>query len=160
MIGLPNPYVLLGVALAAVAIAAGSYVKGHNDGYQSLKADWDDQQVRQQAEYAERWRLQAEDLKALAAEKQKEQVTYEQNLRAVSVQRDALLASVRNRPERAAVPASGAAAEACTGATGRELSRPDAEFLARLAGRADDLREALRRCQGGDVAEEGGRGDR
>lgn len=41
----------------------------------------------------------------------------------------AAIASLRDRPER--LPATAAAA--CTGTTGRELARPDAEFLTRYA---------------------------
>lgn len=40
-----------------------------------------------------------------------------------------------------------AAASSVVGATGAELSRPDSEFLTRLAARADRLRAALGECQ-------------
>jgi hypothetical protein len=49
------------------------------------------------------------------------------------------IAGLRNRPER--LPDTAAAA--CAGASGRELSGPDAEFLERLAAEADRLRAAL-----------------
>lgn len=41
---------------------------------------------------------------------------------------------------------SRAAKTECPAATGRELSKPDAEFLVRLAARADQLRSALNAC--------------
>jgi len=49
---------------------------------------------------------------------------------------------LRNRPERRPE----AATAACEGATGRQLSRPDSEFLYGLAARADRLRAALKEC--------------
>lgn len=58
------------------------------------------------------------------------------------------LSSLQNRPDRKPAPAGGVreAAPACSGSTGAELSRPDAEFLAREAARADELRAALSSC--------------
>jgi len=54
---------------------------------------------------------------------------------------DRTLSQLRYRPAR--LPSSPAS---CEGTTGRELSRPDAEFLAREAARADRLRSALKTC--------------
>lgn len=54
---------------------------------------------------------------------------------------DRTLSQLRDRPARLpSTPTS------CEGTTGRELSRPDAEFLAREAARADRLRSALKTC--------------
>ena len=51
---------------------------------------------------------------------------------------------LRNRPDR--MPE--ASRQACAGATGAELSRPDAEFLVGEASRADQLRADLEVCRG------------
>lgn len=58
------------------------------------------------------------------------------------------LERLRQRPERPAAAAgvSAAAQPACPGATGAELFRSDAEFLAREAARADDIRAGLVAC--------------
>ena len=54
--------------------------------------------------------------------------------------------NVRNRPDR--VPGTtDAPRTACAGATGAELSGPDAVFLVGLAARADELRAELGACQ-------------
>ena len=60
----------------------------------------------------------------------------------IIAERDAALEQLRQRPDR--VPE--AATTECQGATGAELSRPDAEFLTREAARADQLRQALKSC--------------
>lgn len=72
----------------------------------------------------------------------------EQNRRAQSVAANLAreLDGMRQRAERAERSVSNAARAACAGADGRELSRPDAEFLARLAARADEQRAALSAC--------------
>jgi hypothetical protein len=57
----------------------------------------------------------------------------------IVAERDRALASLRNRPER--LPE--AARAACSGSTGAELSRGDAEDLVRLAARADELRNYI-----------------
>ena len=55
------------------------------------------------------------------------------------------LDGMRKRAERAERVSESAGA-ACAGADGRELSRPDAEFLAREAARAEEQRAALEAC--------------
>lgn len=156
---IPLSWTLGGAAVALAAGLACGYVKGHNDGYAALKSDWDDQQLRQKDDYINRLRDATEELQVMRLREREKQDAYEANLRRVGSQRDAAIASLRNRPERVAVPASGAGAEACKGATGAALSRPDAAFLVGLAARADELRAALERCQGGDIALEGTRMD-
>jgi TolA-binding protein len=141
-------------------VVGGAYAWGHHRGYGELKSEWDAQQLRQQKDYADRLSDYAEQLEQLRIETSQRQETYEDRLRTVGRQRDTALAGLRDRAERPAVPASGGAAQACAGASGRELSRPDATFLVGLAARADELRAALERCQGGDVAQDGGRLDR
>lgn len=58
------------------------------------------------------------------------------------------VARLQNRPDRKPTPAGGVpqATPACQGATGAQLSRPDAEFSLRLAERADEQRAALAAC--------------
>ena len=54
-------------------------------------------------------------------------------IRSINDRLDSALASLSKRPSRPSVPRTTAA---CAGATGAELSRPDAEFLERLAASA------------------------
>lgn len=54
------------------------------------------------------------------------------------------LDGLRNRAPRLSVPED--TGTVCEGATGRELSRPDAAFLTREAARADTIRSALDAC--------------
>lgn len=147
------------VAAALAAGLAAGYVKGHHDGDASLRADWNAQQLRQKDDYITRLRDANEQIEVMRNQERDRQETYEAQIRRVGSQRDAAIASLRNRPERAAVPAADAGAEACAGASGAALSRPDAAFLVGLAARADELRAALERCQGGDIGTEQSRLD-
>jgi len=54
------------------------------------------------------------------------------------------IVSLRNRPSRRVV--SDNPQTNCKGASGRELSREDSEFLTRQAARADTIRSALKSC--------------
>ena len=58
---------------------------------------------------------------------------------------DVAIISLRDRPKRSATLPDTPRVE-CAGASGRELSREDAEFLAREAARADTLRVGLEAC--------------
>jgi hypothetical protein len=65
-------------------------------------------------------------------------------IKAIDGRLNIALGELRNRPERRTdVPET---AGACAGATGAELSRPDGEFLERLAADADRQRAALKQC--------------
>lgn len=69
----------------------------------------------------------------------------DEQIRIIGDQLDTALASLRSRPERTASKLP-KAASTCKGATGADLSRPDAEFLTRESARADRLRSALDAC--------------
>ena len=56
------------------------------------------------------------------------------------------LDELRQRPERSASSGVPSDPAACKGATGADLSAPDAGFLAREVARADTLRAALGEC--------------
>lgn len=75
-------------------------------------------------------------------------VTEERNkkdaqIRTIRTQLDAALIELRNRPTRVQVPPTATDRRPGTGA---ELFREDAEFLAREAARADELRAELMAC--------------
>lgn len=76
------------------------------------------------------------------SERQAEEIerTKNRQIRAITGKLNATVEQLRQRPERVPV------APACEGTTGAELSRPDAEFLAGEAARADRLRQALATC--------------
>lgn len=65
-------------------------------------------------------------------------------LKMVTTRLNSALRELRDRKDRRPE----AATPACEGSTGRELSRPDAEFLAGEAARAESLRTALKECYG------------
>lgn len=159
MIPIPLTWAGGAVALALAAGLASGYVKGHHDGFAGVQADWRDEQLRQANEFAGRLADANDQLQRMRAAERAKDATYEASILDISHRHAAALAGLRSRAERAAVPASGAGAETCTGATGAALSRPDAAFLVGLAARADELRAALERCQGGDIALEGTRLD-
>ncbi len=68
----------------------------------------------------------------------------DEKIRRINLLLDAALDELRHRPERRS-PAAVDTAD-CKGATGAELSRPDAGFLTREAARADILRAGLAAC--------------
>jgi hypothetical protein len=126
-----NPYVGLGL-LVLLAISHGwAYVTGgkHKDN------EWKAAQL-------------VIEQKARATEQMWQGVVNETDknwkARAAGIQRtlDTALDSLRSRPGR--LPDT--ARTDCAGATGRELSEPDAAVLVRLAARADRHRSALQAC--------------
>lgn len=132
------------VALASLALALGLawriHVKADAAGYARAQGEAAAQALAQAKTVLERERAAHQALLAI-----EQKASHEKN----DLQRRvaALADSLRQRPERPAElpPAAGAADPvACTGA---ELYRPDAAFLVREAGRADQLRVELAACQ-------------
>jgi hypothetical protein len=80
--------------------------------------------------------------KKMAAEVAASRMEKDEALRTVNARLADALVRLRKRPERMPEPAR----QACEGATGGELSGPDAEVLSRIAAEADGQRAALSEC--------------
>jgi hypothetical protein len=143
-------YMAAGCVLVAAVAGGAGYWRGHSAGEAKVQAAWD----RERAELAE------EHAKAMAAAREKEQQLQanadqlrqekDDEIRTINARAASLADSLRKRPERTAQAsavsgASGASCPACV-CTGAGLSREDAEFLAREAARADELRASLTQC--------------
>ena len=77
------------------------------------------------------------------------QLEKENEIKAINSKQDAIISSLRNRPERATQPASNDSPAICTGAgsTGEQLFREDAEFLIGEASKAEVLKQSLISCR-------------
>lgn len=133
-----NPWVLLGALVTAIMIGVSGYVMGdsHRNTWWLSKVEKDRRIAIENALAIER----ANQEKANAAIRQQasDQAAINNRLRAD-------IASLRNRPDRA-TDLSAVSRSVCTGATGAELSRSDAEFLSWEAARADEIRAGLAAC--------------
>jgi len=141
-----------GAAVVLVAAFAGGagYLKGASAGRAEIQQAWDQEKAKLAEEHA----------KAVAAAREKEQQLQAQadhlrqekddEIRSISARAASLADSLRKRPERTAQASavSGTTSAGCPACvcTGNSLSREDAEFLAREAARADELRASLAQC--------------
>lgn len=133
---------------AAVAVALSfTYFKGksvQSDEHKLEKqAELIDKQKKELANYAKLLEV----VEQQAGQERKSAAERESANAAVNTKLASTIEWLRNRPDR---PAPGAVPSTTSsgqpGATGAELYRPDAEFLAREASRADRLRAALQQC--------------
>jgi len=130
--------VILALVAGSVLFLAGWFTNGYR---------WETRYVTMQKNYAEQV------IEAQRAARRKEalmqsqmdiqQVAKNAELKDIRTQLDRALGELRKRPSRMSVPESTGAAK---GATGAELSREDAEFLAREAARADSVIAQLKYC--------------
>ena len=135
------PWVRIGlVAILSLAIGAA----GFETGRRWVLADWNAEKAAQAEAKAAAAAAAMEDSRRQAVAQRARDNAYESQLRSISGRLADALVSLHNRPARLPEPARAA----CAGATGAELSGPDAAFLEREAARADTLRAALARCQG------------
>jgi hypothetical protein len=132
-------------ALVALMVTAAAG-KGWQAGSGHVQARWNAEKAErvQQALEASQEARRIEQQRA--AKVQEIQDGKDADLRRINARLGAALEQLRNRPNRPAdLPEAGRAA--CAGASGAELSGPDASFLEREAARADALRRELGACQ-------------
>ena len=133
-----NPWVILGIVATLIGTAAGGYLWGDSSRNTAwlAKIETDKRKSIEQALTLER--ANQEKANAAIRNQAAEQAAINTRLRAD-------LAGLRNRAERPA-DLSAISVTRCTGATGAELSRSDAEFLVGEAARADEIRAGLAAC--------------
>ena len=133
-----NPWVLLGALATAITIGISGYVIGdsHRNTWWLAKVEKDRRAAIENAIALER--SNQEKANAAIRQQSAEQAAINTRLRAD-------LASLRYRTERTA-DLSTVSGTRCTGVTGAELSRSDAEFLVGEAARADEIRAGLAAC--------------
>ena len=136
------------IAVAAVLLAAfsgGWYVNGVR--WESTVLEMKDAQAKLLASANEAARAREQDMQA-TADKLKE--SKDAQIRTINARLNATLVELRSRPARPDPVADTAQAAdtpaPATGGTGAFLYREDAEFLAREAARADEIRAALIQC--------------
>lgn len=77
------------------------------------------------------------------------QLDKENEIKAINSKHDAIVSSLRNRPERTTIKETNNCSAVCsgTGSTGEQLFREDAEFLIGEASKAMILKESLTACR-------------
>ena len=138
-------------ALACAVAGVWAYRTGAEHGRTEVQAKWDaERAAHARAVIAA---IEARDRATAAMATRVEALTKEhrREINRIAADRDRLLDSLRERPERpsggADLPDRAAAGSEPAACTGAELYRDDAAFLVRLAADADQLRAAVGHCQ-------------
>lgn len=133
-----NPWIILGVVATVIgAYFTGGFVEsGRCDTRWEAKINKDKKDAVEEALTTER--ENHEKANTIIRQQVSEQAAIAQRLRTD-------LISLRNRADRASAEGH-TSGSVCQGATGAQLSRPDAEFLSWEAARADDIRAGLIAC--------------
>jgi hypothetical protein len=127
-----NPYVILGAAILLAVSHGFAFVKGR--GWE--RAGWEAKVAEQTAKVIETERI----WQGAYNEASKSYLT---RIRTTDDRLRIALDGLRDRPDR---PMPEAPRADCKGATGAELSRRDAEFLAGVSTRADRIRAGYELC--------------
>ena len=146
-----NPWLIVGFVLAVSAAFTGGYLKGDSAGRATVQHQWDQERTQQAEAHAMALEAARNKEQALQASADLLRKDKDREIRDLNARAAALTNSLRVRPERPApearaVPGATSPGPAVTVCTGAELPRPDAEFLAGEAARADKLRAALKQC--------------
>lgn len=148
---IPSPWVILGFVIAVIGAAGAGYYQGNEAGQAKVQQAWDKERAAQEAAYAQAQAAAREKEQQLQTSADRIRQEKDREIRNLNARATALSNSLRDRPERPAAVASTVPGTASTGpavavCTGAELPRPDAEFLAGEAARADEIRAALKQC--------------
>jgi hypothetical protein len=142
-----NPYFIAGSVLAVVFAYGVGHWQGDEAGQAKVQAQWDKEKAKQMAEYAENMRLAREKEQALQLGADNLRQEKDREIRNINARSIALANSLRDRPDR---PAEGSpvssTSSACSAATGAQLAKGDAEFLAGYSADAASLKAALDQC--------------
>jgi len=142
-----NPYFLLGSLVAVIAAAGAGYFQGSEHGQAKVQNLWDKEKAAQYAEYAkaqEEARKKEQELQANADQLRQEK---DREIRNLNARATALNNSLQHRPTRTSEAGSlPNSSKSCSGASGKELARGDAEFLVWYATEAARLQADLNQC--------------
>ena len=142
-----NPYFLLGSLVAVIAAAGAGYFQGSEHGQAKIQNLWDKEKAAQYAEYAkgqEAARQKEQELQANADRLRQEK---DREIRDLNARATALNNSLQHRPTRTTEANSlSDSSKSCSGASGKELARGDAEFLVWYATEAARLQADLNQC--------------
>lgn len=146
-----NPWFLVGALVAVCAAFSGGYWRGNEAGQAFVQQQWDQEKAKQMAEYAENQRIAREKEQAMQLAADNIRKEKDNEIRNLNARATALTNSLRDRPSRSTAETSSVSnttsnGSTATGCTGKELFRPDGEFLAREAARGDELRILLKQC--------------
>jgi hypothetical protein len=146
-----NPWFLVGALVAVCAAFSGGYWRGNEAGQAFVQQQWDQEKAKQMAEYAENQRIAREKEQAMQLAANNIRKEKDNEIRNLNARATALTNSLRDRPSRStaetsSVPNTTSNGSTAAGCTGKELYRPDGEFLAREASRGDELRILLKQC--------------
>ena len=142
-----NPYFLLGSLVAVIAAAGAGYFQGSEHGQAKIQNLWDKEKAAQYAEYAkgqEAARKKEQELQANADQLRQEK---DREIRNLNARATALNNSLQQRPTRTSEAGSlPNSSKSCSGASGKELARGDAEFLVWYATEAARIQADLNQC--------------
>lgn len=114
--------------------------QGYEYGRQNVQAAWDTEKSAIVTAQREKESLLQANMDKLRTEKNRETAKLRSTVAALTL-------SLRNRPERPALPEVASAGDGAPGCTGATVYKQDGEFLIRESARADQLRLALITCQ-------------
>lgn len=144
---LPSPWILLVFVLTVGAVAGGGYYSGKESGRAEVQQAWDKEKAEQYAAYAKAQEEARQKEQALQATADRLRREKDAEIRNINARATALANSLRDRAERSSQTGGmSTTSGSCSGATGAQLARGDAEFLAGYSADAARLQAALDQC--------------
>ncbi len=141
-----NPYFIAGSVVAIVMAYGVGHWQGDDAGQAKVQAKWDQEKAKLAEEYAANVAKMREKEQAMTEASAAIMEKKNHELREINARATALSNSLRQRPERAESSNVSSASASCSGASGKELARGDAEFLAGYSTDAARLQAALNQC--------------
>ena len=142
----PKVWLEIGIAALLVALAWYGYNWVYDRGANSVQSKWDTEKLEQAQQSASALSAALQVTKDLQTSADKDKESKNAQIKNLNASLNTALIGLSNRPSRpdpSGVPGNTSTGGGCTGAN---LFKPDAEFLAREAARADTLQVELQLC--------------
>lgn len=141
-----NPYFIVGSVIAVVLAYGAGHWQGADAGQAKVQAKWDKDRVRLAEEYAANVATMRQQEQVMQGNAERLQREKDFEIKKIANTNRILLDSLRQRPERSESSSVSGSTASCSGASGSELARGDAEFLAGYAADAARLQASLNQC--------------
>ncbi len=133
------PYAIV----VSIAMTIGGYFKGRIDGKAAIAVEFAEYKERQYKDYSVALEQARQNEQKMQKSADKIREEKDREIRKINALNASLVNSLRDRKGREMPDDPDSGQGSCTG---KQLYREDAEFLARIAGEADELRVALKQC--------------
>lgn len=152
MFGTMTNNLIIGAVVVSAVVLAGTkvYVEGKRAGVAETTAAWQQEKAALSSEYIAVLKEARAKEQQLQHQANVMRLEHQREIETLRTRHSSIVAGLQQRPQKRAseaAPATCSDSSAGVGSTGKELARPDAEFLVGFAAEVEQLQQAYNECR-------------